>query len=34
MMTLHLKHIESHLQLNAKPREAVDLVELFAQRTV
>jgi DNA-binding GntR family transcriptional regulator len=34
MMTLHLKHIESHLQLNAKPREVVDLVKLFAQRTV
>ena len=34
MMTLHLKHIESHLQLSAKPREAVDLMELFAQKTV
>jgi len=34
MMTLHLKHIESHLHLNAKPREAVDLMELFAQRAI
>ncbi len=31
MMTLHLKHIESHLQLDAKPHEAVDLVQLFTR---
>lgn len=32
MMTLHLKHIESHLQLSAQPREAVDLVQLFTRK--
>lgn len=31
MMTLHLKHIESHLQLDTKRQEEVDLVQLFAQ---
>lgn len=34
MMTLHLKHIESHLQLDAKPHEAVDLVQLFTQKNL
>ncbi len=34
MMTLHLKHIESHLQLNAKPHEAVDLVQLFTRKNL
>ncbi len=33
MMTVHLKHIESHLRLDAKPREAIDLMELFAPKT-
>lgn len=31
MMTLHLKHIETHLQLDAKTTDAVDLVELFGK---
>jgi DNA-binding GntR family transcriptional regulator len=31
MMALHLKHIESHLQLNAKSTDSVDLIELFGK---
>ncbi len=31
MMTLHLRHIESHLQLGAKATDSVDLVKLFAK---
>jgi DNA-binding GntR family transcriptional regulator len=34
MMTLHLKHIESHLQLTARNHDAVDLVELFTRKKV
>jgi DNA-binding GntR family transcriptional regulator len=31
MMTLHLRHIESHLQLGSPETGAVDLVQLFAK---
>lgn len=31
MMTLHLRHIENHLQLSAKTTDSVDLVQLFAR---
>lgn len=31
MMALHLKHIESHLQLHANPSDSVDLMELFGK---
>lgn len=31
MMTLHLRHIENHLQLGAPTADAVDLVQLFAK---
>lgn len=31
MMTQHLRHIESHLQLGAKATDSVDLVKLFAK---
>ncbi|MGQ3211926.1 MAG: GntR family transcriptional regulator [Shinella sp.] len=29
MMTLHLRHIQDHLELGAKPTDSVDLMELF-----
>jgi DNA-binding GntR family transcriptional regulator len=29
MMTLHLRHIQNHLELNAKATDSVDLMELF-----
>lgn len=31
MMTLHLRHIENHLQLAAQPTDTVDLVQLFGK---
>lgn len=31
MMTLHLRHIESHLQLGAAPADSVDLVQIFGR---
>lgn len=31
MMALHLRHIESHLQLNARATDSVDLIELFGK---
>lgn len=31
MMTLHLRHIENHLQLGAQPTDTVDLVQLFGK---